>query len=105
MYPDGHETCTDVKVHIAPIGTGSKVIEDRSIFPKISKDVRSVLGLEMEGAAVGAVAELEHIKNFIVVKAVSDYADEEKDDHFRMYAIEGSYRFLVAFLKKIYTTQ
>lgn len=104
-YPDGYAAHTDLNVYIAPIGTGSKVVEDSGIFPKISREIRSVLGLEMEGFAVGAVAELEQINNFIVVKAVSDYADEEKDDHFRTYSIEASFRFLIAFLEKNYTVK
>ena len=54
----------------------------------------------MEAAAVGAVAEIEGVDSWIIVKSVSDYGDGEKDDHFRDYAIETSYRFLIAFLKE-----
>lgn len=102
LYPDGHNTHICSNVHIAPIATGKKVIEDRNAFPKISRNVRSVLGLEMEASAIGAIAELEQIDKFIIVKAVSDYADEDKNDHFRKYSIEASYRYLIAFLDRNY---
>lgn len=101
-YPDGHPTHTSSINHVGPIATGKKVIEDRNAFPKISRSVRSVLGLEMESSAIGAVAELEQISKFIIVKAVSDYADEDKNDHFRKYSIEASYRFLISFLRDNY---
>lgn len=103
LNPDGLSCQVQPQVHVAPIATGKKVVQDRKIFPKISRNVRSVLGLEMEASAIGAVAELEHINKFIVVKSVSDYADEDKNDHFRNYSIETSYRFLVNFLKENYT--
>ncbi|MFT8349331.1 hypothetical protein [Clostridium saccharoperbutylacetonicum] len=102
IFPDGREVPLQSNVHVAPIATGAKVIEDRKAFRKISRNVRTVLGIEMEASAVGAVAELEQISRFIVVKAVSDYADEDKNDHFRSYSIESSYRFLCSFLKENY---
>jgi tetratricopeptide (TPR) repeat protein len=54
----------------------------------------------MEAAAIGAVAEIEDVDSCIIVKSVSDYGDHDKNDHFRKYAIETSYRFLMAFLKE-----
>jgi Nucleoside phosphorylase len=50
----------------------------------------------MEGAAIGAVAEIEEIP-IIIVKGVQDYADYDKSDQFRQYAAEVSARFLLAF--------
>ena len=98
-YPDGIPPDPDKpKSYIAPIATGSQVKEDPELFPTIAHHVRKVLGAEMEAAAIGAVAEIENVDSCIIVKGVSDYADHEKDDHFRFYAIEASYRFLMAFL-------
>jgi dephospho-CoA kinase len=62
--------------------------------------MRKVHAIEMEAAAIGIVAEIENVDSYIIVKGVADYADHEKDDHFRFYAIEASYRFLMAFLKE-----
>lgn len=101
IYIDGLPKCSnESKVHVKPIATGNSVRQDPAIFHKISKNVRNVLGLEMEGSAIGEVAHLELISKFIVVKAISDYADEEKADYFRKYSIEAAYRFLIAFLKE-----
>jgi len=88
------------KSHVAPMGTGTQVKEDPDLFSVIEQYERNTLAVEMEAAAVGAVAEIEGVDSCIIVKSVSDYGDGEKDDHFRDYAIETSYRFLIAFLKK-----
>ena len=99
--PDGiPEDPKKPKSHVAPIGTGSKVVEDPDLFPTISRYVRKVRAVEMEAAAIGAVAEIENVESCIIVKGVSDYGDLDKNDHFRNYAIEGSYRFLMEFLKE-----
>ena len=38
------------RVHVAPIGSGSKIIEDVTYWEVVTQHVRSTLGLEMEGA-------------------------------------------------------
>lgn len=88
------------KVHVAPMGTGSQVREDPDLFPSIAEHVRKVRAVEMEAAAIGTVAEIQGVEHCIIAKAVSDYADHDKDDHFRFYAIEASYRFLMSFLRE-----
>lgn len=101
-YPDGYKESTDEGkpiVHVRPVATGGQVKEDLEIFPTIARYERKVLALEMEGAAIGTVAEVEDVEYCIIVKGVSDFADPDKDDHFQEYAIEASYRFLIAFLK------
>ncbi len=87
-YPDGIPPEPDKpKSYVAPMATGSQVKEDPELFPSISPHMRTVLGADMEAAAIGAVAENEEIDSCIIVKGVSDYADHEKDDCFRFYAI------------------
>lgn len=54
----------------------------------------------MEGAVIGAVAEIHDIP-MLVVKAVQDYGDSHKSDQFRAYAAEASARFLLTFLETI----
>lgn len=49
--------------------------------------------------------KLKNIESFIIVKGVVDYADHGRDNLFRFYAIEASYRFLIAFLKENLTHQ
>jgi len=100
VNPDGIKPDPDKpRVHVAPMGTGNRVVEDPDLFPTIALYERKVLGVEMEGSAVGVVAAVENVDHCIIAKSVTDYADLQKNDHFRHYAIEASYRFLVAFLK------
>ncbi|MDJ0799100.1 MAG: hypothetical protein QNJ51_20150 [Calothrix sp. MO_167.B12] len=84
------------EVHIGVIATTSKVQKDPEIFERLKKLQRKALGVEMESAAIGAVAEIHEIP-MIVVKSVQDYADYDKNDKFRFYAAETSARFLLAF--------
>ncbi|MCP4106270.1 MAG: 5'-methylthioadenosine/S-adenosylhomocysteine nucleosidase [Desulfobacteraceae bacterium] len=88
------------EVHVGPMGTGSQVKQDPDLFPTISRYMRKILAVDMEAAAIGMVAEIENTDSCIIAKAVSDYGDPDKNDHFRFYAIEASYRFLMAFLKE-----
>ncbi|MDD2897848.1 MAG: hypothetical protein PHI31_03960 [Desulfuromonadaceae bacterium] len=99
-FPDGYPSERNYpKVSVVPMATGSQVVEDVTLFPTLQKHLRKTLAIDMEGSAVAAVAEIEEVKHCIVVKAVQDHADPDKDDRFRDYAIEVSYRFLVAFLR------
>ncbi|MCP4350714.1 MAG: 5'-methylthioadenosine/S-adenosylhomocysteine nucleosidase [Desulfobacterales bacterium] len=88
------------EVHVGPMGTGSQVKQDPDLFPTISRYMRKILAVDMEAAAIGMVAGIENTDSCIIAKAVSDYGDPDKNDHFRSYAIEASYRFLMAFLKE-----
>lgn len=87
------------EVHIGVIGTTSYVREDPEMFNRLKNIGRKTLGVEMEGAAIGAVADIHEIP-MIVVKSVQDYADHDKNDQFRFYAAETSARFLLEFLTK-----
>ena len=88
------------QIHTGVIATTSKVQKDPQLFQRIEKLQRKILGVEMEGAAIGAVAEIEEIP-IIIIKGVQDYADDDKSDQFRQYAAEVSARFLLAFLTTI----
>ena len=87
------------RIHLGPIGTSKKVIRDPKIFDYIKKVECKVLGIEMEGNAIGSVAAEFEIP-MIIVKGVADYADHSKNNQFHQYAAEASARFLIAFLKK-----
>lgn len=82
------------------IATTSKVQKDPQLFQRIEKLQRKILGVEMEGAAIGAVGAISEIP-IIIVKGVQDYADYDKNDQFREYAAEVSARFLLAFFATI----
>jgi len=98
-HPDGYPSERRYpKAFVAPMATGNRVLEDLEVFPMIHRYVRKTLAIDMEGAAVAAVSEVEGVEHNLIVKGVQDHADPEKDDRFREYAIEASYRFLAAYL-------
>jgi nucleoside phosphorylase len=84
------------RVHLGPIATGKTVREDPEIFKRINDFSRKAIGIETEAAAIGYVAERLGVPS-LIAKAVSDFADEDKDDGFRKFACEASAMFVLAF--------
>ncbi|WP_437827054.1 pentapeptide repeat-containing protein [Sorangium sp. So ce1153] len=98
-HPHGLPDDPPLRVHVGPIATGKTVREDPELFSRLRREVRKTLGAEMEAAAIGYVAE--HLgRRSIIVKAVSDHGDHEKDDAFQTFAARASARFLLAFLQR-----
>ncbi len=84
------------RVHVGPIATGKTVRVDPEIFDRIRQFARNAIGIEMEAMAIGYVADKLHIPS-LIVKAVSDHADHDKDDGFRAFACRASARFVLEF--------
>lgn len=84
---------------VGALGTGERVIVDAELFQRLENVERKILGIDMESQAIGVVASYGRIKHAIVVKAVQDYADPDKDDAFRSFAAEVSACFLLDFLR------
>jgi nucleoside phosphorylase len=99
LHPDGLPEREPFAVRVGPIGTGTQVIRDPHIFDKLSERMRKVLGLEMEAAAIGAIAHLHGIERMIVMKGVMDHADPAKNDNFKAFAARASAECLIAFLR------
>ncbi|WP_437737840.1 pentapeptide repeat-containing protein [Sorangium sp. So ce1335] len=99
IHPDGPPPARPFRVHIGPIATGKAVQEDPALFERLRPIGRKVLGVEMEAAAIGYVAERLGRRS-IVAKAVSDHGDHDKDDSFRAFACRASAEFLFAFLRR-----
>jgi WD40 repeat protein/nucleoside phosphorylase len=99
LYPDTLPEDPDLQVHVGAVGTGKAVQKDPALFTRLRRVVRTTIGVEMEGAAIGELAKYFN-KRGIVVKAVSDHADFKKDDSFRKFACRASAEVLMAFLLK-----
>lgn len=101
-HDDELPTLSPFRVHVGPIGSGNKVIQDSKIFDLLSENMRKVLGLEMEAMAIGAVADAhrEKVPYMIVMKGVMDHADEWKNDSAKTFAARASAECLIAFLRK-----
>ncbi|MDC0678849.1 tetratricopeptide repeat protein [Sorangium atrum] len=89
------------KVHVAPMGSGNKVVEDQAYWSFVSEHMRKTLGLEMEAAALGALAHAQRDTRLdaLVMKGVMDFANHGRDDHFKEYAARASAECLIAFLR------
>lgn len=99
LHPDGLPEEPPLRVHVGPIATGSVVREDPLIFERLARHVRKTVGVEMEAAAIGHVAaHLE--RSSIIVKAVSDHADHDKDENFRAFACHASAAWLFMFIHR-----
>ncbi|WP_235216713.1 tetratricopeptide repeat protein [Archangium violaceum] len=90
------------KVHVAPMGSGNQVVEDEEVWSFISEHMRKMLGLEMEAAAIGALAHAQRDRKLdaLVMKGVMDFANHGRDDHFKEFAARASAECLLAFLRE-----
>ncbi len=84
---------------MGPIATGKTVRQDPELFSRLAKLSRKTLGAEMEAAGIGYVAERAGIPS-LIVKAVSDFGDEDKDDGFRAFSCRTSALLLLTLLKR-----
>jgi nucleoside phosphorylase len=98
LYPRRLPPPSAFQVHVAPIATGASVTEDAGIFPRLANSMRTVLGVEMEASALGALGELLDVP-VVVAKAVSDYGDTFKDDRYRHFAARASAECLITLLR------
>jgi len=89
------------RLHVGPMASGSQVIEDPAIWSAIAQSVRTVLALEMEGAALGQLAhcQRQYGLDAVVMKGVMDFANHGRDDHFKPFAARASAECLIGFLR------
>jgi nucleoside phosphorylase/tetratricopeptide (TPR) repeat protein len=98
LHPDGLPEAPVFKIHVGPIGSGVRVVQDPQIFDRLSESMRKVLGLEMEASAIGAIGQQQGVRA-IVMKGVMDFADPAKGDNFKAFAARASAECLIAFLR------
>ncbi|HEX5754496.1 MAG TPA: tetratricopeptide repeat protein [Archangium sp.] len=102
-FPDTSPTgaLLPFKVHVAPIGSGQQVVEDEKVWGFIGEYLRKTVGMEMEAAAIGALAHAQRERKLdaLVMKGVMDFANEGRDDHFKEFAARASAECLLAFLR------
>jgi len=90
---------TEPDCHIGAIASGSAVRADRP-FDRIPFPLRNTLAIDMEGAAFYRTVEDFPGMDGLLVKGVSDYADDNKDDssHWRASAVSAAY--MLAFIQE-----
>ena len=98
LYPDGLPEPDPFKIHVGPIATGSRVVQDPGIFQRLAVSMRKVIGLEMEISAMATLAA-QHGVPFLAAKGVADFADAFKDDRYRGFAARAAAECLILFLR------
>jgi nucleoside phosphorylase/CheY-like chemotaxis protein len=96
--PPGHE----LKLHVGPMASGSAVLADGQTLTQIREQQRTLLGVEMEGYGLfAAAAAADHPAPLsMVMKAVCDFADSDKNDGMQAYAAYTSANGLRLFLER-----
>ncbi|MDO4862930.1 MAG: 5'-methylthioadenosine/adenosylhomocysteine nucleosidase [Ruminococcus sp.] len=82
------EALPDIKVLAGRICSGDQFISDRAAKERITADFGG-LCCEMEGAAVAQVCTLNHVP-FLILRAVSDSADESAGEEFNFSLFQSS---------------
>ena len=85
------------KVHIGPMPSGSSVICDEALFTEIIRPQhRKCLGIDMEtyGVYYACTNSSNSSIEFLSIKSVSDFADEEKNDDYHEFCCYLSASFL-----------
>jgi nucleoside phosphorylase len=81
LRPDGSR----VRIHIGPLLSGEKLIDDPAFKKELTDHFPTAIGGEMEGAGIVAAATRARVE-WIVVKAVCDWADGRKHDGYQQLA-------------------
>ncbi len=90
----------DYAYHVGKIVTGEQFVTDRQLKQSIV-EAYAPLCVEMEGAAIAHVAELNGI-DFVVIRSISDHADDSANvdyDTFEALAAERSAKLVLTMLK------
>lgn len=88
---------TRPKVSIGVIASGEKIIAKEALRQDIQRRHRKIHAIEMEGYGL-ANAAWQNSNHWLVIKALSDYADSNKNDEWQPYAAAVAAGFTKAFL-------
>ncbi len=99
-FPPGeHRMGVVPRVHVGPMLSGDKVLADGETIAGLRLTWPKAIGVEMESLGV-ALTAYRNGPSFLVVKAVSDFADSQKNDAWQDYAAHAAARFAVAVLRR-----
>ena len=84
----GHKPDTTLTLAVGPLASGAAVVADAAVYDAIRAQHRKLLGIDMEAHGVMlASQEMPYTSlDAMVIKGVSDFANQKKDDRFRHYA-------------------
>jgi nucleoside phosphorylase len=88
------------KLFVGPIASGNKVIASAKFREQLLKRWSKLIAVEMEAEGVyAAVFDRPQIRGTLVIRGISDMADERKGDAWQVYAANAAAAFAVEFLK------
>ena len=87
----------ELSVHVGPLASGAAVVAHKPTFDGLLDQHRGLLGIDMEAYAIASAAggRGSPRPKAVIVKAVCDYADQDKDDDYQEYAAAVSAEFLL----------
>ncbi|HEX5200541.1 hypothetical protein ACFQS1_00110 [Paractinoplanes rhizophilus] len=89
------------RIAVGPMASGNVVVRDGVTWQQLKqRGVRTVLGLDMEAAAVACAAFCAEVPYWVVVKGVMDHADPRKDDRYKSFAARASAEVLFQLLER-----
>ena len=85
---------------IGPIATGDKVVATKDVLEHLRGVWPKLVGIEMEaGGLASAAFQSAQQPGFLMIRGVSDLADENKDDTWRQYACHAAAAYAIALLQ------
>ena len=87
-------------VYYGVVLTGDKVVADTDFITELQTSWSRALGVEMESYGASMAVEYSNPRaDFLMVKAISDMADKDKDDSVRDYCTDIAAAYTVALIK------
>lgn len=93
----GNKPNCELKLVLGPVASGASVIADENIVADIrNNQIRDVLGIEMEifGVYYASKNAINPKPNFLAIKSVCDFANQNKNDDYHIYASYTSAKVL-----------
>lgn len=88
------------KCLIGPLATGDKVVAIKAVLDRYLRDWPKLIGIEMEAGGLASAAFQSAVQpGFLMIRGVSDLADENKDDSWRCYACHAAAAYAVGLLQ------
>jgi nucleoside phosphorylase len=109
-WPGGAGEAREPTLHVGPVATGDVVVAADSFATWIRASNRKLVALDMEAAGAALAAYHNDCADFLVIRGVSDHADEQKaasdagrgaagvGDAWRQYAVRNAIEYLVVLL-------
>lgn len=97
LFPD--EKYKKPNVYSGIVLSGNKVIANNEEIIRFKKTWSKALAVEMEASGIAAALyQLKNAPSFVMVKAICDFADSEKNDDWQEYAAYASAIFVLNYI-------